>query len=136
VLLFLGLITTRIVSSHGAASLIFPTFTFIDHAIHLISKSLWVGGVVMIALLPFLIRKKEDDNGYKEGKRENEKDILISLSKIIALAIGVAGITGAYILWLDLKDFSLLITSAATPDQCIFDGKGGQWQGKSIFLFT
>ncbi len=99
--------------SHSAATNFFPAFSILITAFQLLAKELWVGGLVAlnIIFLPALSRLK---------------NILIksfaftSFSKIVSLAFGVVGVTGSYIVWLDLKSPEYLFIS--------------EWGGRFIML--
>lgn len=83
--------------SHAAASHFLPTFSILINAMHLFFKELWVGGLIVIStlLLPAFLKIK---NALVQSFA------FTLFSKIVSIAFGGVGITGAYIVWLHLKD--------------------------------
>ncbi len=100
--LIMALMRARV--SHAAASHFLPTFSILVNFIHLLGKSLWIGGLVafIFFIVPFLDRRKD---------MRLTAYALTALSKIIAVAFIVGGITGAYIIWLHLKSPANLPTT-------------------------
>lgn len=90
--------------SHAAASHFYPAFSIAINFIHLIFKGLWVGGLIAVStiLLPFLAKLK--NNLFSASA-------LISFSRIVSVAFGLVGVSGAYIIWLHLKDPQYLVTT-------------------------
>jgi methionine-rich copper-binding protein CopC/putative copper export protein len=90
--------------SHAAASTFEPAFGVFMNFIHLFFKDAWIGGIIaLVALLSPFIRKSR--NLRMAGFA------LTAFSKITSIALGVAGVTGVYIVWLHLKSFSHLFTT-------------------------
>ncbi len=87
--------------SHTAASHTLPDFSVFMNFIHLLFKEALIGVVVVFALsiLPKIIDA--------EAKRISSK-----VSRIAAVCIGVAGVSGVYVVWLHLKS----IANATTTD--------------------
>jgi len=100
--------------SHAAATTFHPEITIIIHTIHLFSKELWVGILVAIAILLLPLSRKMNSASFFAA-------ISTGASKILALAFGAAGITGLYVIWLDLKTPANLFIS--------------EWGGEAIVLF-
>lgn len=87
--------------SHATASE-FPLFSILITAIHLFFKELWIGSLIIMQFIIYPL--------YKEKKKEFQQ-LRIKLSQLLSVALFFLGITGVYILWIDLKDFSNLLTS-------------------------
>jgi len=102
VLLLMGLMRARV--SHAAASHFFPSFSIFVNFIHLIFKSLWVGGLLVLGttFAPVITKTKNALLGAF---------FYTAFSKIASIAFGAAGITGAYIIWLHLKHPVNLLTT-------------------------
>ena len=90
--------------SHAAASSFAPQFGVAMNFVHLFFKDAWIGGIVaMVALLSPVIRKSRNPRMAAFA--------LTSFSRIASIAFGVAGVTGAYVVWLHLKSFSYVLTT-------------------------
>ena len=90
--------------SHAAASTFAPTFSVFVNFIHLFFKDLWIGGIVaLILLLSPSVGKSRDLRAAAF--------VLTAFSRIAAVALGVGGVTGVYVVWLHLKSFSFLLTT-------------------------
>ena len=90
--------------SHAAASTFAPTFGVFMNFVHLLFKDVWIGGlIVFVVLLSLLIRQV--------GRLRTVAFALTAFSKITSVALGVAGTTGVYVVWLHLKSFSNLLTT-------------------------
>lgn len=94
----------RVVSSHAAAAPVFPLFSQVDHFFHTLAKNLWAGMLLVsgLTLYPILRTLKE---------QVTTRFAVFSVARILAVAITVALVTGVYVVWLDLKDFSNIFTS-------------------------
>ncbi len=90
--------------SHAAASTFAPAFGVLMNFVHLFFKDVWIGGIIaLMALLSPLI-----------GKTRNVRVaafVLTAFSRIASVAFGVAGVTGVYVVWLHLKNFSFVLTT-------------------------
>lgn len=106
VLLFflLLMLLARARVSHAAASHIYPLFSIFVNFLHLGFKGFWVGGLIILStlFLPLLAR-------VREGLAR--PFVLALFSKLCALAFGGTAITGAYIVWLHLKNTSFLFST-------------------------
>jgi copper transport protein len=90
--------------SHAAASTFAPAFSVFVNFVHLFFKDLWIGGIIaLILLLSPLITKSRDLRAAAFA--------LTAFSRIAAIALGVGGVTGVYVVWLHLKSFSFLLTT-------------------------
>jgi copper transport protein len=90
--------------SHAAASNFAPTFGVLMNFIHLFFKDVWIGGIIaLVVLLSPLVRKSRNLRAAGFA--------LTAFSRITSVALGVAGVTGVYVVWLHLKSFSYLITT-------------------------
>lgn len=91
--------------SHAAASLFLPDFSIAVNVVHLLGKGLWVGGLLVFAfvILPLASFPAFGQTIRIEGKR--------LLGRIVAPAIGLAGVSGAWIVWLHLKGAENLLTT-------------------------
>ncbi|MFI5202021.1 MAG: copper resistance CopC/CopD family protein, partial [Candidatus Kapaibacterium sp.] len=90
--------------SHAAASTFEPAFGVLMNFIHLFFKDAWIGGIIaLVTLLSPFIRKSR--NLRMAGFA------LTTFSKITSIALGIAGVTGVYVVWLHLKSFSNLFTT-------------------------
>ncbi len=90
--------------SHAAASNFEPAFGVGMNFVHLFFKDVWTGGIIaLVTLLSPIIRKTRS--------LRTAAFALTSFSKITSLVLGVAGVTGVYIVWLHLKSFSYLLTT-------------------------
>ncbi|HTM68487.1 MAG TPA: copper resistance protein CopC [Candidatus Binatia bacterium] len=88
--------------SHAAASHLLPRLSVAVQFLHLVSKDLWIGGGIVMAavVVPALA-----------GSTGALKDAARSWARIAAVAIGAAGVTGAYVVWLHLKDPANIFTT-------------------------
>ncbi len=84
--------------SHAAASDFYPAFSVLINFIHLVFKDLWVGLVLLLAV----VRTPLGDISV---------DLRGRISKVLALCFIVGGVTGSYIIWLHLKDPSYILTT-------------------------
>ena len=91
--------------SHAAASIYFaPAFGVVMNFIHLYFKDVWIGGIIgLVVLLSPVVRRSRN--------LRVPAFALSAFSKIASAALGVAGVTGVYIVWLHLKGFSNLLTT-------------------------
>jgi len=94
--IMVGMTVSRARVSHSAATQFFPVISIGITAAHLFAKELWVGGLAAFAmlLLPILRNIK---------RARLITFTLISFSRIISIIFGVVGVSGIYIVWLDLK---------------------------------
>lgn len=88
--------------SHAAASHLWPVFSIAVNAAHVMAKSLWIGGtaVMAIVVLP----------AVRKGRRGLSAAAAL-WSKVAAISVGLVGVTGAYIVWLHLKDPAYLLST-------------------------
>ncbi len=103
--LFILLIVITVVRakvSHASASLFHPYLSVGVNVIHLLAKNAWTGVLLStsVVILPLLLSKKE-----------TLKKFLPQLSLLFTYAFLGVGLSGVYIVWLHLKDFSNLGTS-------------------------
>ena len=112
-LVMCGIAMSRARVSHSAATNFFPVMSIAITALQLLAKELWVGGTFAIAAiaLPIMLKKRQWISAARA---------LTLFSKIISITFGVVGITGAYIVWLDLKKPAYLFAS--------------EWGGRFIIL--
>ncbi len=90
--------------SHAAASTFAPAFGVLTNFVHLLFKDAWIGGILaLVVLLPPILRKMRS---VRMGAFA-----LTAFSKIASVALGVAGVTGVYVVWLHLKSFSFVLTT-------------------------
>jgi methionine-rich copper-binding protein CopC/putative copper export protein len=90
--------------SHAAASNFAPAFGVLMNFVHLLFKEAWIGGlVVLVALLSPLIGRWRD--------ARIAAFVFTTFAKIASVSLGVAGVTGAYIVWLHLKSVSYVLTT-------------------------
>ena len=90
--------------SHAAASSFAPGFGVLMNFIHLFFKDAWIGGIIaMVALFSPLIRKSRN--------LRLAAFTLTAFSRIASIALGIAGLTGVYVVWLHLKSFSYVFTT-------------------------
>jgi copper transport protein len=90
--------------SHAAASTFAPRFGVLMNFIHLLFKDVWIGGIIaFVVLLPPLVRKSRS--------LRMAASALTGFSRIASISLGIAGVTGVYVVWLHLKSFSYLITT-------------------------
>ena len=101
----LGLIDfARARISHAAASSFAPGFGVLMNFIHLFFKDVWIGGIIaLVALFSPLVRKSRNPRIAAFA--------LTSFSKIASVSLGIAGVTGTYVVWLHLKSFSFVLTT-------------------------
>ena len=79
--------------SHAAASTFHPVFGVLMNFVHLLFKDVWIGGIIaVVALLSPLIRKSRSLRAAAFA--------LTQFSRITSVALGVAGVTGVYVIWL------------------------------------
>ena len=102
VLALIDLARARI--SHAAASTFAPAFGVLMNFVHLFFKDAWIGGIIaVVVLLSPLIRKSRDVRMAALA--------LTAFSRIAGAALGIAGVTGVYVVWLHLKSFSYILTT-------------------------
>ena len=100
----LGIDFARARVSHAAASTFAPGFGIVMNFVHLFFKDVWIGGTIaLVVLLSPLISKSRN--------LRVAAYVLTALSRITSIALGIAGVTGVYVVWLHLKSFSYLLTS-------------------------
>ena len=88
----------------AAASTFAPGFGIVMNFVHLFFKDVWIGGTIaLVVLLSPLIRKSRN--------LRVAAYVLTALSRITSIALGIAGVTGVYVVWLHLKSFSYLLTT-------------------------
>jgi uncharacterized membrane protein len=81
-----------------------PEFSIVINAVHLLAKEFWVGGLIVFTfvLMPVLNRL---------GRASMVAFTLTLQSKYFSAALAVTGATGAYIVWLHLKDPAYVFTT-------------------------
>ncbi len=90
--------------SHAAASTFAPAFGVFMNFVHLYFKDVWIGGIIaLVALLSPLVKKSRNPRIAAFA--------LTVFSRIASLSLGIAGVTGVYIVWLHLKSFSFVLTT-------------------------
>jgi methionine-rich copper-binding protein CopC/putative copper export protein len=90
--------------SHAAASTFAPAFGVAMNFVHLFFKDAWIGGIIaLVVLFSPLVRKSRN--------MRMAAFALTSFSRIASIALGVAGVTGVYVVWLHLKSFSYLLAT-------------------------
>jgi methionine-rich copper-binding protein CopC/putative copper export protein len=111
--LILALLRARL--SHAAADSFHPHFSIFVNFLHMLGKGFLVGApmVVAVAFAPALKRC---------GLPRSTAEIVSGFSRLAALALALAGATGAYIIWLHLKGFENLLTT--------------QWGTRLLFLLA
>lgn len=90
--------------SHSAATNFYPWLSVLITTSHLLSKEIWIGGLMAlnVALLPAL---------KKIGNLLPAAFSFSSFSRLISAVFAVTGITGCYLVWLDLKDPAYLFST-------------------------
>lgn len=83
--------------SHAAASHFYPGFSIFVNFLHLAFKEFWVGGLIVIStvFLPLFSKTKH---------ALAQSFTFTSFSQFVSVAFAGVGVTGAYIVWLHLKD--------------------------------
>jgi methionine-rich copper-binding protein CopC/putative copper export protein len=111
----LVLATLRARLSHAAADSFHPHFSIFVNFLHMMGKGFLVGApaVVAIAFAPALKRC---------GLPRSTAEIVSGFSRLAAFALALAGVTGAYIIWLHLKGFGNLLNT--------------QWGTRLMFLLA
>lgn len=89
-MLTMALMRARV--SHAAASHVFPDLAIGIMFIHLVGKSLWIGGLVVLSAA-FL------------SSGEKFANVLRKFSSLCTAALAIGGASGAYVVWLHLKGF-------------------------------
>jgi methionine-rich copper-binding protein CopC/putative copper export protein len=90
--------------SHAAASSFAPAFGVWMNFVHLFFKDAWIGGIIaMVVLFSPIIRKSQNPRIAAFA--------LTAFSRIASVALGIAGVTGVYVVWLHLKSFSYVLTT-------------------------
>ncbi len=90
--------------SHAAASTFAPGFGVTMNFIHLFFKDAWIGGIIaLVYLFSPIVRTSRNMRAAAFT--------LTSFSKIASIALGVAGVSGVYVVWLHLKSFSFVMTT-------------------------
>jgi copper transport protein len=90
--------------SHAAASSFAPALGVFMNFIHLLFKEAWIGGIIaLVTVLSPLIARWRDARIAAFA--------FTTFAKIASVSLGVAGVTGAYIVWLHLKSFSYVLTT-------------------------
>jgi copper transport protein len=90
--------------SHAAASVFAPALGVAMNFVHLLFKDVWIGGVIALVALFSPVVRKQRSAGVAAFA-------LTSYSQIASVALGVAGVTGVYVVWLHLKSFSFVLTT-------------------------
>ena len=90
--------------SHAAASTFAPGFGVAMNFIHLFFKDAWIGGIIaLVCLFSPIVRNSRNTRAAAFA--------LTSFSKIASAALGIAGVSGVYVVWLHLKSFSFVMTT-------------------------
>jgi methionine-rich copper-binding protein CopC/putative copper export protein len=90
--------------SHAAASSFAPAFGVFMNFVHLLFKEAWIGGIIaLVALVSPLIGHWRDARIAAFA--------FTTFGKVASVSLGVAGVTGAYIVWLHLKSVSYVLTT-------------------------
>lgn len=87
--------------SHAAASHFYPGFSVFVNFVHLLSKDLWVGGVLAFVLVFVPIFRSDEDRSF----------LFSFFERVTLLSFFVGGVTGVYIIWLHLKSFENIFTT-------------------------
>jgi methionine-rich copper-binding protein CopC len=102
--LIIGMQYSRAAISHAAAQEFHPFLSVLVNALHLTFKEMWVGSVIVF----FALFK----NHFELVKDAAQKmRTLVSLSRLLSIAIGLAGVTGVYVIWLHLKSPANILTT-------------------------
>ena len=90
--------------SHAAASTFAPAFGVFMNFVHLVFKDVWIGGIIALVILlsPFIKKAKS---------LRMAAFALTAFSGVTSVALGVAGVTGVYVVWLHLKGFANVLTT-------------------------
>ncbi len=99
------IILSRARVSHSAATAFFPALSVAITAFHLLSKELWIGGllVISIAVIPVLAKIKHLlPTAFSYA----------AFSRIMSVVFGITTVTGIYIIWLDLKSPDYILNTA------------------------
>jgi methionine-rich copper-binding protein CopC len=102
--LVLGMQYSRAAISHAAAQEFYPLVSVVVNMLHLTFKEMWVGSV--IAFFAFFKNHFELVKDVAQKMRT-----LVSLSRLLSIAIGLAGVTGVYVIWLHLKSPANILTT-------------------------
>lgn len=90
--------------SHAAASSFAPALGVFMNFVHLLFKEAWIGGIIaLVAVLSPLIGRWRDARIAAFA--------FTAFAKIASVSLGVAGVTGAYVVWLHLKSVSYVLTT-------------------------
>jgi len=90
--------------SHAAASTFAPGLGVAMNFIHLLFKDAWIGGIIaLVCLFSPIVRNSRDTRAAVF--------VLTAFSKIASVALGIAGVSGVYVVWLHLKSFSFVLTT-------------------------
>lgn len=98
------IIVSRARVSHSAATSFFPGVSVGITALHLFAKDLWIGGLIAMAAVFFPLFRRVKNHLFACFS-------LTSFSMLVSAAFGIGGVTGVYIVWLDLKNPAYLFTS-------------------------
>ncbi|HET8794011.1 MAG TPA: hypothetical protein VFM31_09470, partial [Nitrososphaeraceae archaeon] len=124
-------------TSHNAAVEFFPTIAVFLDWIHFMGVSLWIGGLFYISAILLTVIKDITKNDYEETITESDmqKKTIISreifsinvekrfifnyylalllprFSLIATLSLGVIGISGIYMAWVNIHSFNFLFNS-------------------------
>ncbi len=95
-------ILARAKISHAAASSFLPDISVVINAFQLFAKELWVGSVIVIAfvLIPYI---------WKNSDTKKALVVFSYFSRVSAYIIGIALVSGIYILWLHGKDIDYIL---------------------------
>lgn len=93
-----AMILIRARVSHAAASHFLPIFSILVNAFQLFFKEVWVGGVIVFGLVVSMLQTNKKTLFEFIGK----------YSKLLNYMFVGVGITGAYVVWLHLKDTQYL----------------------------
>lgn len=100
--LALLMVADRARVSHAAASHFLPWFSVGINALHLAAKEFWTGGLVAmaVAVLPSAAAGRQRIGAW-----------MADFDRMAAVAAGAVAATGAYVVWLHLKDPAFIVST-------------------------
>ncbi len=101
--LLILIVLARARVSHAAASHFMPVLSVLTMFLQVFWKAFWAGGVGVLVLLILPFAKHV---GFRASVLAS-----ISFSKLTIIALGFIAASGAYVVWIDLKDPSFILTS-------------------------
>jgi copper transport protein len=106
-LLGLGLALTTSLVSHSAALSADTTKAVVVDFIHIVAASLWVGGLIYLALALGQARRLPDDS-----RMWFHLSLLLNFSALAAIAIGSLITSGGYLAWQHVGSWTTLVSTA------------------------